>query len=74
MANKERDKHEFYNTTIRITDYMVDMAIEASDLYGRNKNNQKTISHAIHALILNFAESLTNKDQSKLYPEINYKP
>lgn len=56
--------------TVRLSDFMIRQIMEVSDSYGRNRNNQVRLSHAVQVMALKLAER-KGINTKLLYPNIN---
>lgn len=63
--------HMISNTNIRLSPFMKRMLFEISEQSGMNANNRKTLSHAIQAMSLRWAQK-KSIDTRSLYPCINH--
>lgn len=72
MNNNKINKHEISATSVNLSDYMKKIALDVSETFGGNGNNQITMSHGIQVLLLRWQSHFTTDVLKKYYPKIDY--
>lgn len=71
MKTNNKD-HEFRSNNFRVTPFMERILLKVSDSNGRNANNQISLSHGLHVLVLRYAHEECGIDTKKLYPTVKH--